>query len=283
MACSGVRLTYSQGPLLAYWWIDAYVDFNAEQAPRAKTALEDWFDWHRATQLLDYAALLSAAQRLAVDNVTAAQVCRMVEEGERRLELAFDQAVPAMAELVRSFSPAQLQHLEQRYAKGNAEWVRDRLQSSATERQEAANKRWLDRAESIYGALDAAQGRLLAEGQAAASFDAERWLAERRLRQQDILRGLRQMQAERADAARVQAMLRAFATHINQSPRADYRAYRQQQAQANCGLIARLHNVTSDAQRQKAVGRLKVWEDDLRALARNGAPAKSTATVPATQ
>ena len=53
--CSGLRLTYGQGPLLAYWWLDRQVDFSTEQAPRVREALTDWFAWHRSTQLPDYA------------------------------------------------------------------------------------------------------------------------------------------------------------------------------------------------------------------------------------
>ncbi len=278
-ACSAVRLTYSQGPLLAFWWLDGHVDFTSQQTPLARAALDDWFAWHRSTQLVDYAALLATAQRLAADSntITPAQVCRLVEDGERKIELAFEQAVPALAEIVRSFSPAQLRHLEHHYAKGNDKWQRDFVQSSVSERQEATHKRWVERAESVYGRLDETQRGLLAEALTSSAFDAGRLLAERRMRQQDILRGLRQLQAEPANTPHTQAMLRAFAAQVTQSPRADYRAYRQQLVQSNCLLIARLHNTTGATQRQRAVARLKDWEDDLRALVRDGAAGKSPA------
>lgn len=31
--CSMVRLSYDQGPRLAWWWLDGYVDFSREQKP----------------------------------------------------------------------------------------------------------------------------------------------------------------------------------------------------------------------------------------------------------
>ncbi len=267
--CSTVRLTYGQGPMLAYWWLDGYVDFTTEQAPQAKAALEDWFAWHRATQLNDYAAWLATAQRLAVDNITPAQVCRLMDEGERHVERAFDQAVPSMAEIVRGFTPAQLRHIEQRYAKGNDDWARDHLQQQPGDRLAAETKRWVERSENVYGSIDAAQRRLIATGLAASPSDPQRWADERRQRQQDILRGLRQLLAERADAAQVQAALRAFAVQFSQSPRLEYRAYRQRLKDANCQLAATLHNSTTAAQRQRAVDKLRGWEDDLRSLARD--------------
>ena len=34
--CSSVRLGYGSGPLLAWWWLDGYVDFSRENAPLAQ-------------------------------------------------------------------------------------------------------------------------------------------------------------------------------------------------------------------------------------------------------
>jgi hypothetical protein len=267
VGCSSVRLTYGQGPTLAYWWLDGHVDFSSEQTPRAKAALDDWFSWHRATQLSDYAGLLATAQRLAVDNVTSAQVCRYTHAVELRLMRAFEPAVAPMAEIVRSLSPAQLRHLELRYAKGNDEWQREHLQADAAERQSVALKRWVERAEIFYGSLDDGQRGLVAAGMVEPLHDPQRWFDERRQRQQDILSTLRQLLADKADQASTEAALRAIALHMVQSPRADYRALRERADTAQCALIAQLHNTTTPAQRQHAVKQFKSWEDDLRALA----------------
>lgn len=266
--CSAVRLTYGQGPLLAYWWLDGYVDFTSEQSPRVKAALEDYLAWHRATQLPDYAALLVRLQAIAQQPVSAAQVCSLNDEIQRRIETAYERAVPAMAEIVRGLSPEQINHLEKRYARNNEEAVRDFLQPVPAERQAASLKRTLERAETLYGPLDDVQRTLLAAGLQASPFDPRRWLDERRARQQDILDGLRQLLASRADAATVQAALRAFAAHTTQSPRPDYRAYQRRLMEANCALTARLHNSMRAEQRQHVVDKLKGWEEDARALMR---------------
>lgn len=266
--CSAVRLTYGQGPLLAYWWLDGYMDFSSEQSPRVKAALEDFMAWHRATQLPDYAALLARLQPIARQPVSASQVCSLNEDIQRRIETAYKRAVPAMAEIVRGLSPEQLNHLEKRYARNLEEATQEFLQPVPAERQAASLKRTLERAESLYGPLDEAQRALLAAGLQASPFDARRWLDERRARQQDILDGLRQLLASRADAAAVQAALRAFAAHNTQSPRPEYRAYQRRLVEANCALTARLHNSLRPEQRQHAADKLKGWEEDARALMR---------------
>jgi len=267
LGCSAVRLSYNQGPTLAYWWLDGYADFGADQAPRVRAALQDWFSWHRATQLPDYAQGLATLQALAVDNVTAAQVCSTVSAWQRRLERAYDEAVPAIAEQLRTLTPAQIDHIERRQARKQEELAENYLQPDPAERHKAALARTVDQAELVYGPLSEGQRRQLAAMLLVSPFDAERWLTERRLRQADIVRRLRLWLAERPDRSTVQAGLRLIAAQTLLSPRADYQAYATRLQEANCALIARLHNSTTPAQRQRAAERLKGWEDDLRALA----------------
>ena len=267
VGCSAVRVTYGQGPLLAYWWLDNQVDFTSEQAPRVRAALADWFGWHRATQLPDYAQALAEMAALVRSDVSPAQVCSQVEAWQRRAERAVDRAAPAAAEQLRSLSAEQINHLEKRQADKLKDAQADHLQADLAERRESVLKRQLDRAENLYGSLDEPQRQLLAAGLAASPYDPERWLAERRARSADLVRSLRQWQADAADSATVQAGLRRLAAEVTHSPRPAYLAYSRRLQQANCDLVARLHNSTSAAQRQKAAARLQGWQDDLRSLA----------------
>lgn len=266
-ACSALRLSYGQGPLLAYWWLDSQVDFTDEQAPRVRSALADWFAWHRSTQLSDYAQGLGELATAMAGPVTPAQVCGQVEAWQRRAERALDRAVPAMAEQVRSLTPEQITHLEKRQADRQQEMQSEFLKPDLAERQQAALARRIDRAETLYGSMDDAQRQLLAASQATSPFDAERWLAERRARSAELVRSLRQWQAEQADSATVQAGLRRLVAETLRSPRADYRAYSQRLLQANCTQAAQLHNSTGVGQRQRAATKLQGWQADMQALA----------------
>ena len=266
VGCSAVRLSYNQGPVLAYWWLDAYADFSSEQSPRVKAALADWFGWHRATQLPEYAQALVALQALAVDKVTPAQICSTVHAWQQRGQRAFEHAVPALAEQVRSMTPEQIRQVERRQAKKHAEAEADYLQSVPAERQKASLKRAMDRAETAYGTLEGAQRQRLAADLAASPFNPDTWLAERQRRNSEILRSLRQWQAERSDADSVQAGLRRLGAEVLQSPRADYKAYADAVMQTNCSLAANLHNSASPAQRQHLLAKVKGWEGDVRAL-----------------
>ncbi|MEK8053524.1 DUF6279 family lipoprotein [Ideonella sp. DXS22W] len=268
-ACSAVRLGYDQGPTLAWWWLDRQLDFSSAQKPRVQAALDDWFAWHRATQLPAYADELAQLQRLKTERLAPAQVCTLFAGWQQRLRTAATQALPAAAEIVRTLTPAQLEHLERHQAEVLDDAARQFLKPGSTEaeRRQALIDRETERFESLYGTLQDAQRRRLAEALVASPFDAERWLAERRARSADLLRALRQWQAERADAATVQAGLQRLADELLASPRPAYREQQRRVTEANCAIVAELHNSATPAQRQRAAERLKRWEEDARALA----------------
>lgn len=267
--CSALRIGYNQGPTLAWWWLDSYLDFDDQQAPRVKAALQRWFDWHRATQLPEYARLLADAQVQMLQPVTAAQLCRWNDELRARVDVALVQALPAAAELAPTLSVAQLAHLERKYRDSNEAFTADFLQDGADDRLKASVKRAVERAETLYGRIDERQRQLIASGVAASPFDAALWLGERQAVQAETLRTLRRLSAPgaAADPETARAALQALVQRVLQPQLPVYKAYRQRLTDYNCALSAQLHNSTTPAQRQAARNKLKGWEDDLRALA----------------
>ena len=264
--CSAVRLGYSNGAQLAWWWLDGYVDFSREQAPLAKQGIERWFEWHRSTQLPDYAALLAEAGSQMLEPTTPALACRWQARLREALDPALDRAVELAAELVPGLGEAQLQHLELRYAKGNDEMRSDFLQPDPAVRQRESIRRTVERAERLYGPLEETQRRVVEAGVAASPFDPEMWLAERQRRQRDTVQLLRRLLAERADRDQRLAAMRLLALRTERSPDPEYRAYQMRLAEYNCAFMARIHNASTPAQRRQARDNLKGWEADLRAL-----------------
>ena len=265
-ACSALRLGYSQAPELAYWWLDGYVDFNKAQTPKVREALSSWFKWNRSTQLPDYADLLAKAEVQLASNVTPVQACQWFDEVGSRFEVALERALPDLADFALTATPEQFVVLEKRFAKGNKEILADYAQPSAEERQKAAVKRAVDRAESVYGKLDEAQQERVAASVINSPFNPEVWLAERKARQQDLLQSFRKLVADKASNAQAQAAVRLLVERSRRSPREAYLAYQQRLTQYNCAAAAQTHNFTTPAQRKFAAQKLKGWEGDLRAL-----------------
>jgi len=280
--CSAARIGYNQAPTLAWWWLDGYMDFDAEQSPKVKDALQQWFAWHRTSQLPDYANLLAAAQVQVQQPATPQQVCRWADDLRVRLAAAFAQGVPMAAELLPALRPEQLAHLERRYQKSNRDFEDDFLQQDSDERLKAAVKRTVERSEMLYGRLDERQRQLIAAGVAASPFDPTAWFAERQAVQSETLQTLSRLTAggpARADRESNLAGLQALAARVQRATPSPYRSYQQRLTEYNCAFIAQLHNSTTAAQRQTARNKLKGWEDDLRTLAAQKAPARSDAAL----
>jgi hypothetical protein len=268
-ACSAVRLGYDNGPSLALWWLDGYLDLDRSQEARAKPLLEAWFAWHRATQLPDYAQWLGTWKGRAGGNVTGDEVCRWADLTRERLVTAVERAVPAGAELLPIIEAPQWQYLQKRFTDRAAEQRKDFLQGSRDDRIGASLDRAISRSEEFYGPLSAAQKKLLAERVAASPMEAEVWLAEREARQRELVQSLRRIQQE-PDLARRTAALRAAAQRFMRAPDGDYGARQARWQQHGCELSAALHNSTTAQQRQHLRERLAGYEEDLRALAAAG-------------
>jgi Family of unknown function (DUF6279) len=276
--CSMVRLAYSQGPTLVHWWADGYIDFTSEQSRRFKESLDDWFDWHRRTQMPDYAALLARGQREVMGPMTREGMCAWRDEVQQRLDPLVDRTAPALAALALTLTPAQLAHLDQRLARNGAEMKRDFAQDDRQERREASFKRTLKRYEDFYGRFDAAQKERLAQLLQQSPFDADQWLAERERRNRDTIATLRNLidngKAQDSGAAQAAAVaaVKLIAERSLRSPRSEYRAYQDRLSADNCGLAAALHNIMTPAQREHARNKLRGWEADVRAIVASDSP-----------
>ncbi len=265
--CSATRLSYNQGSTLAWFWLDNQADFNAAQKPLVKAALDDWFTWHRATQLPDVAGLLADVRQQAADKVTAAQLCRTADTVQQRLLAWYLQALPGAVAVVAKATPGQIDELDKRLTKSREESSKEYLQADPAERRREQLKRNVERYETFYGTLDPAQRQQVAAALAESPFDLDRMLAERRQRQSEMVQALRRLVAERPDPGSTLAGLRGMVEQSFTSPRPDYRDYSRQVTLASCEHVASLHNATTPGQRRHLQAKLQEWEDDARALA----------------
>ena len=276
--CSTLRLGYDRGPLLARWWLDRYVEFDDAQLPAVKAGLGQWFAWHRATQMPDYAQLLARLREEAGQGATAEQMCRWGEELRRRAVVATEALLPQAAGIAPLLTPAQIDELQARLDKRNAELRRKVVQPRAEERRRESVKRTVQRIEDFYGRLEPVQRQLVAASLEASPFDADAWLAQRESQQRELITALRRLQAERADRERALAVLRGLHARLTEPAPADPQSYAQRLLRHNCEFAARLHNSTSAAQRQHLRDKIGHWETDVRVLV--GGATQQTARAP---
>jgi hypothetical protein len=268
-ACSAVRLAYNNMPELAYWWLDGYLDFNGAQSLRVKENLTGLVAWHRANELPRIGAMLQTAEALAPSDVTAQQVCATGDDIRARLLAAAEHVELASAELAIDLSDAQLAQLERKYAKVNAEWQKDWLDRSPAYRQNKRYEQFLKNGEDFYGRLNDAQRDLLRQQVAQAVWNPNMTAALRQQRQQEALELLRRFRARQTPVSDARNAIHVYVRHIVEPPESPYRDYQQAVLQEGCRNVAALHNITTPAQREQAVKRLRAYRDDVRALAEN--------------
>ncbi len=269
-ACSAIKLAYNNLPELSYWWLDGYLDFDGSQTPKVRDELAQLLDWHRRNELPKIAALLQEAETLAPGEVTPAQACAMTDRIRDRLLAVSERAEPAGTELLLSLSEAQLQQLERKYAKNNADYRKDWLDRSPARVQEKRYDQFLDRFEDFYGRLSPEQRELLRQQVAQSVFDPKLQDVERRKRQQEALVLLRGFVANRTPPTEARAALHGYLQRIADPPPGPWREQQQALLQEGCRNLAALHNGTSAAQRAQAVKRLQAYQNDLRQLVAGG-------------
>ena len=266
-----LRLGYNQGTSLAFRWLDGYAEFDDAQSLRVRGALEDWFAWHRRTQLPDYVELMARARAELPGPATAERMCSWSNELRARFDTAIDRAVPAMAEILPTLSAQQIASIEKRNASRNEAYRDDFLHRDPHKRRNAAIKREIERAEDFYGRLDDVQRAFVATAMAESPWDGDLAYAERLRRQADLVSTARKLGAKRAAPAEAEAEVRGWLRRIARSPNEAYWRYSVRLVEYNCVYAADLHNLMSAEQRQKAVKKVKEYEDELRALVGDGA------------
>lgn len=267
--CSTVGLAYRQADTLAWWWLDRRFDFDDAQAPRVRQALAQWLDWHRRRPLGEDTALLEDLAREAGADTRTERTCRWWQTLVDRQALYLQTlASGPLADVLSGLSDAQLRHLQQALDEDNRDW-RDRfLRGDADQRQRASRERVIDRAELVYGRLDAAQRRFVGERLRASPWDPVRWMAERQRQQRDLIETLQALRTT-PERERRAALLQALARRAVEPDEPEARQYREQLLRFQCELAADLHNRTDAGQRRDAAERLQGWARDLRAA---GAP-----------
>ena len=264
-ACSTIKLGYMNVPHLAWWWLDGYVDFSDAQEPAVRDAIAALHAWHRREELPRVAELLARMEQMAAGDVTAQQACDVVGEAQLRLGQVGRQAEPAAVSVAATLQPRQLRHLARKFDQRNERFRREWIALPAQELLEKRNAQMLGRMESIYGTLEDAQRAVLRQRLAASRWDPKRMLARWQARQEDLLQTLGRI-TQGLPPAESATLLRGWMDRLEHSADPAARAYQDALLQEGCATFAAVHQVTSPAQREHAVRRLRAWQRNLRDL-----------------
>lgn len=267
--CSTIRFTYNHGDTLLYWWLNAYLDLDSEQSDWVKKDIDRLFQWHRATQLRDYAGLLAKMQRQLSDgNVTETELLADYRDVKARTELLAFKALPDIADLALSIKPDQIEQLEKKFAKNNADFRKKFMSGSIDDRHEAHYKKAKEQFELWFGNFNGEQEAQLRKLSDARPLDDEVFLQERMLRQKKIVSLLRRIQQEKLNKEQtmsaIHVLLRDIFDRMDAPERkAFYDAYVDNTVKFILGGI----RLTTPEQKGHALQRMQGWINDFNSLA----------------
>ncbi len=266
--CSSLRLAYNHGDTLLYWWLDAYVDFNADQKGWVKKDIDDLFHWHRKTQLHDYVQVLQTGQRQLAGNPTAADLMNDYDDIKSRTQLLLFKALPELADLVRSLQPEQIAALDKKFTSNNAEFRKKNMKGDKEAQQKFRYKKSMEQFELWFGSFSAEQEAQIRKASDARPLDNEIWLDERMRRQKNILTLVQKVQREKlgkdATMALIHTLIKDSFERLERSERKQFfDTYNESTVQ----LVLTVVKIATPAQKAHAQKRMQGWIDDFNSLA----------------
>jgi len=195
--CSVTRLAYDNADLFLRWQANHYFDFQGEQIEELDRLLAAFLAWHRAKALPKYQRLADEAAARLSRGITPADLEWSYDAVQAQVRETLGAAAAEAAGLLDRLSPAQISHLEQRFAEGNRKFAKEYVQGPMKEREQERIKRNLERLEEWFGSLNAAQTERVRRYGARAPLAAELRERDRQRRQAEFVAILRGREAGR--------------------------------------------------------------------------------------
>ena len=267
-ACSAIKLTYNNGDTLAYWWLNAYLDLDSEQASWVKKDIDELFRWHRRTQLRDYAQLLASGQRQLAAGVTEADLQNDFRDVRARSELLAFKALPELADLARSVKPEQIAQMEKKFRKNNETYRKKFMSGDMEKRQKVRFEKTMEQFELWFGDFSREQEETLRKASDARPLKGETWLEERMLRQRKIIAVLRKVQQEKLGKDATMALLHNLVKDLfHRFDAPERKAFYDTQIDGSIQMVLMATKIATPEQKQHAHKRMQGWIDDFNTLA----------------
>jgi hypothetical protein len=267
--CSSIRLTYDHGDTLLYWWLNAYVDLDSDQKAWVKQDIDKLFQWHRKTQLNDYAQFLAGAQKqLQADKVTQADLLADYDDVMKRTQALLIRALPDLTDLARSLKPEQIEAMEKKFAKNNDEFRKKNMKGDAAKQQQFRYDKSMEQFELWFGSFSDEQEAQIRKASDARPLDNQLWLDERMRRQNAILAAVRKVQSEKLGKEATTALLRDLINDsFGPSQHAGHEAFFESYKVGTAQLVLTVIKLANAEQKDHAIKRMQGWIDDFKGLA----------------
>jgi hypothetical protein len=266
-ACSSLKLGYNNADALLLYSLNSYFDLDDPQEDLARERLRGLLSWHRHTQLTGYAQLLTEVQHKLDGQVKADDIAALQQQINAKLTEIGDQAAPDLAALALTLTPAQIERFASKLAQESSNARRELVRvAGARESTDKRARRYIERAESWFGSVNAEQLQILNAALMERSTAETWWMDERERRQRELAHLLQRIHDEKPPAAEATRRMREYLAQLAEPREAQRRAALLTYRQSSAELVARLLNAATPAQRAVLAKKLRGYAEDFAAL-----------------
>jgi len=262
LAYSNISFAYSNFASMVAWMVDDYVDLSHPQEDWLRERLARAMDWHRAEELPRYRRFFEEVLAKSAAPYTAEDIAAKHGEIRSAYFRVMEQLAADTAEFLGTIEPAQVAHMERKFAEENAKFVRDSTRGTPEERRERRVRRFVNHLEAWVGPLDGEQRAIVDAHYREARDFSDEFLGERRFRQSEMLALAR----ARPPRAEMQAQLKRLFVDVEKWRRPEFiRAMRERDAKV-FAMLAQLSGTLSPKQRAALQSRIRGFLQDITSL-----------------
>ncbi|MBK5104706.1 MAG: hypothetical protein JJE42_10700 [Burkholderiales bacterium] len=250
--CSGARLAYNNADTAVRWMADDYFALEGAQQDDFRARLARFHAWHRSEELPRYSALMASAAGKLAHGLTQPELLWAWDSVIARYRNMVAQAAPDLAAVLVTLSPAQLQHLEQKFAESNAEYASKHLSGSVAEQRARRDKRNLELMREWFGDLSVEQEAQLQAASARLPLPYALRLQNRQRRQGEFLTLLKTYRS----AEELEPALRRWLSDWEGGVSPEYRRVADLHRDRYMQMLLQLDGSLALGQRAHAVARL---------------------------
>jgi hypothetical protein len=256
--CSATRLLYNQLDWGIVWYLNGFFSLTSEQKDALRDSVERNLQWHRETQLPQYAEFARALDQDIAGEITVESL------GQRNAEIvAFWDTfilytVPDVAAFFQLLDQEQLDDFLENLEEENSELWDEYAGETSEERIEKRQRSAIKGIRRIIGPLDDEQEALIRSYMGAMTDVADEWMVGRRLWQEEFVKLIksRPPEPEFSDG------LTNLMLDPNQFDSPEYRIKVEKNFQITLEMLTELINKMNEEQRARFSKRLNQFAMD---------------------
>lgn len=266
LAYSNAAMAYNNLPPMVSWWVDDYVDMSHGQKDWVRDRISRVMDWHRSHELPEYHRFFERVLAESREPFTVQEVAEAWRDLRKLYRRTAEQVLPEVADFLLQLDAEQAVQMEKKFAGDNRKFVSESVKGTPGERTARRVKRFVGHMEGWLGSVSREQREMIEAYYGGIPDLIEERLADRKVRQGEMLALIRARPAREA----MVAGLRTLFLDTQTWRRPDYQKKILERDEQFFEMIANLSASLSAEQRAHLQGRIRGFMRDITTLTASG-------------